>query len=283
MEKRVLVVDDEFAIVDAVTTMLRFEEIESAGASDCEGAVALMSGVFFPVIITDLCLHSREEGLRLIDAVREQAPRSRVIVLTGYATPAMEDELLGRGVAVVLQKPALSSVIIDAVNALLDELEREAGDGEVSLEELYLTLNRKLQAIPRKRFGLSEQAAEDVIQDAWVLFLRKRGLIRDAAPWLSGTVANLCRQQLDRRVRRRETSDDAAIAALAGNHGSLTDAIAVRQALARTEDRGRMLCTLIGMDGLSYEEVSTVTGIPLGSVGPLYIRAKKKIRTILEH
>lgn len=282
MQKRVLVVDDEAAIVAGVTTMLEFEDIEATGAWDCDGAVALLADVFFPVILADLRLHTEEEGLRLLDAIRERSPRSRVIVMSGYATPAVEDMLLSRGVVMVLHKPAASIAIVDAINALLDEIEREAGEGEVDVEQLYHTIRHKLYAIPRKRFGLSHQSAEDVVQEAWLLFLRKRGLIREAGPWLAGTVANLARQQIDTRTRKRETFDEAMLLALPDRScGSIADVIAVREALARAEERARMLCTRIGLDGLSYDEVSAESGIPVGSVGPLYIRAKKKMRDIL--
>jgi len=286
MERRVLVVDDEALMVESVMMMLDHEKIEAASASDYDGAVELLDDRFFPVIVSDLRLHSEEEGLRLIDAIRERTPRSRVVVLTGNTSPAVEDDLLRRGVALVLHKPAMSAVMIEAVVALLDEIEREAGATGLgaagTIEDLYDLLGRKLHGIARRRFGLSPQAAEDVVQDAWLLFLRKRGFIREAAPWLAGTVANLSRQQIDRIVRKRETSDDDALVALPDRRGgSLTDRIALRDALARTDDRTRLLCSMIGLDGCSYDEVSAATGIPLGSVGPLYIRAKKKLRDLL--
>src|SRR5438067_8336093 len=119
MGKRVLVVDDEAAIVDAVTRMLELEDIEAAGASDCDGALAMLAASFYPVILADLRLHSDAEGLRLLDAVKERTPRSRVVVLTGNTTPAVKDDLLLRGVSMVLHKPALNSVIVEAVQALL--------------------------------------------------------------------------------------------------------------------------------------------------------------------
>jgi RNA polymerase sigma factor (sigma-70 family) len=283
MEKRVLVVDDEAMIVDGLLSLLELENIEAAGAWDCDGAVAMISELFYPVILADLRLHTEAEGLRLLAAIRERTPESRVVVLTGYATPQVEEDLLASGVALVLRKPSTGDVIIDAINALLEEIEREAGIGEIDVEQLYLTLRHRLYAIPQKRFGLSPQVAEDVVHDAWLLFLRKRGLIRDVGPWLAGTVANLSRQQIDRRVRKREAPDGEDLVAAMPDHrgGSITDAIAIREALHRTDDRARTLCSLIAMEGFSYEEVSAATGIPLGSVGPLYIRAKKKIREIL--
>lgn len=152
-----------------------------------------------------------------------------------------------------------------------------------TIEELYLTLRHRLHAIPQKRFGLPSHVAEDVVHDAWLLFLHKRGLIREAGPWLAGTVANLSRQQIGQRIRKREAADgEELIAAEADQRsGNITDAIAIREALDQTDDRGRTLCSLIALHGFSYEEVSAVTGIPIGSVGPLYIRAKNKIRKIL--
>lgn len=284
MEKRVLVVDDELDIVAGVQMLLDVEDIESAAAYDCDGAVAMLADRYYPVILTDLRLHSEEEGLRLIDAIGERAPRSRVVVLTGYATPQKEEELLARGVAMVFRKPTPAAAIMEAVQALFEELEREAGDGEVDVEQLYLTMHRKLAEIPRKRFGLPPQVAEDVVQEAWLLFLRKRGLIRQASAWMAGTVANLSRQQIDRKVRHRETADDEALLAMADwRAADIDQSLIVRDALERTDERGRMLCSLIALDGLSYEEVSAATGIPIGSIGPLYIRAKKKMRALLEH
>jgi RNA polymerase sigma factor (sigma-70 family) len=284
MEKRVLVVDDEVAIVDGLTALLELEEIGVAGAFDCDGALALMEDAFYPAIVSDLRLNTEAEGLRLIDTIRELSPRSRVVVLSGYATPQVEAELRARGVSFVLHKPAASQEILDAIHALLEEMEREVAQEDADLAMVYSRMQSRLADIPRKRFGLSAEVAEDVVQEAWLLFLRKRGLIRAAEPWLAGTVANLSRQQIDRRVRKRETAHDEEVPEhVIASESSVTDAIALRQALSRSEERVQLLCSLIGLEGLSYEEVSAQTGIPLGSIGPLYIRAKRKLRAALEN
>jgi DNA-directed RNA polymerase specialized sigma24 family protein len=59
--------------------------------------------------------------------------------------------------------------------------------------------------------------------------------------------------------------------------------LSIQQALGRLDQRSRTLCMLIGLDGLSYTEVSAATGLAVGSIGPLYIRAKKKLREALSH
>ncbi len=286
MKKRVLVVDDEAAIVDGVTMLLQFEAIESAGASDRGDALKVMNDAFFDVVITDLCLHSVEEGLQLVDDIRRLSPRSKIMVLSGYVTPEMTENLLRRGVITVLHKPANSETLLAAVQELFAEIVETAGSGEtLDLEELYLTVRRSLYSVPRRRFGLTHDQAEDVLQDAWLLFLQKRGLIRSARPWLAGAVVNLSRQTIDRCVRNRAQSEESA---LLDNHedrsqGDLGDILAVRNALDQADERTRTLCSLIGLDGMSYEEVSAATGLPLGSIGPLYIRAKKRLRKSLSH
>lgn len=286
-EQKILVVDDEVAIVDGLTALFEIEELRSIGANDLHSAQAIVEEQFCPVVVTDLCLHTQLEGMMLLDTIREKSPRTRIVVLSAYVTPEMEEELLKRGVSLVLRKPSTGDVIMEAVYALLDEIEKEAPpmDEALDLEALYLSVRTKLYAITRGRFGLSHDRAEDVLHDAWLLFLQKRGIIRTAAPWLAGTVANLARQQLDQKRRRRESPEDESnllemVDDRTGNH---IDRLALEAALQKVDDRTRMLCVLIGIEGRSYDEVSAATQLPIGSIGPLYIRAKKKLRSLLAH
>jgi len=53
--------------------------------------------------------------------------------------------------------------------------------------------------------------------------------------------------------------------------------------MSRLDDRSRSLCTLIGLEQLSYAEVSERLAIPVGSIGPLYIRAKEKLKQQLSN
>jgi DNA-directed RNA polymerase specialized sigma24 family protein len=116
------------------------------------------------------------------------------------------------------------------------------------------------------------------------MFLEKRGIVRAPGPWLSGTVVNLARQHLDRRKRKRETcEEDSGLAEMASGSRAEVESLSIRQALGRIDERSRRLCVLIGLDGFSYGEVSAATGLPVGSIGPFYIRAKQKLREALSH
>ena len=63
--------------------------------------------------------------------------------------------------------------------------------------------------------------------------------------------------------------------------GNMEASLVARDALARVDARTRRLCELIAVEGLRYDEVSEALRIPIGSVGPLYMRAKKKMRDVL--
>lgn len=168
----------------------------------------------------------------------------------------------------------------------LDDAGIEEPDGEsVDIEELHRSLRKVLFSIPLRRYGLSPDEAEELVQEAWLLFLEKRREIRKARPWLTGTLANLCKQEIQRNRRGRETQlaiDEEGLELADERPQTNTDVLAVREVLGRTDERTRNLCTLIGMEGLSYDEVSAELDMPLGSVGPLYIRAKQRLRKQLE-
>ncbi len=281
MSRQVLVVDDEEAIVSGLMCLLEEEAIKSSGAFDRRSAESLMETNFYAVVIADLRLHTEAEGLELLNGIQRISPRSRVVTLTGYSTPEMVSEVLRRGSTMVIQKPATGEEILAAVADLLAEVEKLAAAQEtLDLEQLHLGLRRLLHSIPRKRYGLSAEEAEEVVQQAWLLFLEKRNLIRLAKPWLIGTVANLCKRQIGSTVRRRETFDgDETLASLPDTRAVSPDtSIALRQALSALDDQSRTLCILIAVEGLAYDEVSKRLSLPLGSIGPMYLRAKSKMR-----
>jgi RNA polymerase sigma factor (sigma-70 family) len=281
MAGRVLIVDDEEAIVEGLLSLLHFEAIESNGAFDRVGAELLMADTFYSVIVADLRLHTEAEGLELLDAIRRVSPRSRVLTLTGFATFELEAEVLRRGSSKVMRKPAQAEAILGAIADLLAEVEKLAAAQEpLDLEQLHVGMRKLLHSIPRKRYGLTADEAEEVVQQAWLLFLEKRDLIRVARPWLIGTVANLCKRQIGTSMRRRETfvSDDVLAELPDTNVASSDDDIALRQALGSLNEESRTLCILIAIKGYAYDEVSAMTGLPLGSIGPMYLRAKSKMR-----
>ena len=262
-------------IVAGVTMMLDVHDLPNEGACDAETAEAMIGREFFPVILADLRLRTEEEGMQLLDAIRRLSPRSRVATMTGYADADTERRLRERGAELVLLKPLEEEVLIAALRDMLAAVEAAGEEHGEDLDSLYLATRKVLYAVSRKRYGFTQDETEELIQEAWLLFLEKKNGVRTPKAWLTGTIANLCRQEIERRHRERSRSGEMIEVPVVPRNDST---LVLEQGLARLDDRSRALCRLIGIEQRSYEEVSATTGLPLGSIGPLYIRAKKKLR-----
>ena len=291
MIKRVLVVDDETDITEGLVALFEMEAINAQGASDRESAETLVSSEYFPVVLADLRLHTEEEGMKLVDSIRAKSPNSKIATMTAFATPELEAELRRRGSSVVLHKPLGFTEILEVVSEMLAEIEKAAAGQQertgqpLDLVQLYSDVHKILYSIPQKRYGFSVEESEELVQEAWCLFLKKSDSVRLPRPWLAGTIVNLCKQQIHQKTKSRDINremDSETDEVVGANGLSVDSTMMVRQALARVDERSRQLCVLIGMEGWSYDEVAAELSLPLGSVGPLYMRAKNKLRKAIE-
>ena len=269
----VLVVDDDPCVVAALVAYFELEEIKASAAFDRESAESMIAEHFFPVVIADLRLRSEADGLELLRAIRRVSPRSRVATLTGHADAETEERLLALGATMVLRKPMPAEDIVAIVRQLLATVEQHVGLDDI--EPLYAGVTRVLHGIARKRYGLCADDAEEIVQETWCLFLERRASVRLARPWLAATAVNLCRQRIQSHCRARtRTGEMAEEPATTWDDSRLI----LEQALSRLDPRSRTLCELIGLEQLSYAEVSQQLAMPLGSIGPMYQRAKARLR-----
>jgi DNA-binding NtrC family response regulator len=102
--KRVLVADDEEAIRKVLARHLERAGHTVATASDGQAALEAFEKTGFDAVITDLNM-PRLGGVELVRRVKEQAPGTITIVLTGYATLDSAVEVLHQGCDDYLLKP----------------------------------------------------------------------------------------------------------------------------------------------------------------------------------
>ena len=79
---RVLVVDDDPAVRDVVTSMLETAGYEVTKAGDGRQALAVLSRIPIDVVITDLVM-PEQEGIETIKLIRRDYPQARVIAMSG--------------------------------------------------------------------------------------------------------------------------------------------------------------------------------------------------------
>lgn len=104
-------------------------------------------------------------------------------------------------------------------------------------------------------------------------------------PWLLRIAANLCRDHLRARQQHPAPVEDAVLAHLPdpappppGQVLAAHDRAAVRQAVAELPEPYRTTITLHYFNQLSYQEISEVLNIPVGTVGTHLYRAKRLLR-----
>ena len=138
----------------------------------------------------------------------------------------------------------------------------------------------------------NDQDAEDVVQEAFVRALRFFDALRDsnARPWLLAIVRN-CGYTWRRGTRTQRES----VSYVEDEHGGggeshrATDAAAIesseraelRDALDQLPIEYREAIVLREIEGLSYKEIASVTGTPIGTVMSRLSRARRRLQEAL--
>ena len=117
---RLLIVDDESAIRFALVEYFRGSGWTVDSAAEKEEAEALLACTAYSVVIADLRLTGTHgvEGLDIVQWSRHLRPETRVVLLTGNATPEIEAEARRRGADAFLQKP----LPLPQLEAIVDSL-----------------------------------------------------------------------------------------------------------------------------------------------------------------
>ncbi|HEX5759899.1 MAG TPA: response regulator [Thermoanaerobaculia bacterium] len=121
MDTRMLIVDDEEAILFA----MRAYFTKRGYAVDCARqrgeAEALLAGAEYAVVIADLRLSGAHpaEGLEVLGLARRLWPRIRLVLLTAYGSNDLELEARRRGADAFLHKPKSLPEVEQLVAGLL--------------------------------------------------------------------------------------------------------------------------------------------------------------------
>jgi RNA polymerase sigma-70 factor (ECF subfamily) len=148
------------------------------------------------------------------------------------------------------------------------------------------------------RFLGNQEEAEDVVQETFLRVFRNRSAYRRVAKfstWIYTIAGNLARTELRRRRRRRFLSisdmgvqdKDYEISAEVLNpeaqtDGALKDEI-IQAEIARLSPKFREVIILRDIQELSYEEISKILRIPIGTVKSRVNRARLRLQNRLKH
>jgi PAS domain S-box-containing protein len=118
---RLLVVDDDPLVLETMVLLMEAEGHAVVPAKDgAEAIVKLRRGPKVDLLVTDLSMPGMD-GLELVQEIRRFQPGLRAIIVTGFATDALESALSGKltGGVTLLRKPVASDVLAQHATVML--------------------------------------------------------------------------------------------------------------------------------------------------------------------
>ena len=116
--ERVLVVDDEEALVAVTSEVLKHIGYEPVGCSDGAAALAAFDSGHIDAVIADEVMPGLS-GTQLATALRRKRADLPIVLVSGYTGPILTERALGAGVTEILKKPVQSREIARALARVL--------------------------------------------------------------------------------------------------------------------------------------------------------------------
>jgi RNA polymerase sigma-70 factor (ECF subfamily) len=160
-----------------------------------------------------------------------------------------------------------------------------------AFEELVTTYQHRVFGVALRM--LSNRAeAEEIAQETFLRAHRALAEFRGEArlgTWLYAIASRLCLNRLAAGPRRHERSDDIALAQAPAEGADAVAALerdeleaALHEAVAALPEERRIVVVLRDLEGLSYEEIGEVLGVPLNTVRTRLHRARLDLKAKLE-
>ena len=124
---RILLVDDEALIREAVSENVKWEEYGYELAGSCENgreALEFIEKNPVDVVLTDICMPYMD-GMELSEKLSEGYPSIKIIILSGYDDFDYAKKAIKYGVKEYLLKPITAEEMGEALLALKAEMDKE--------------------------------------------------------------------------------------------------------------------------------------------------------------
>ncbi|HEX3095351.1 MAG TPA: response regulator [Candidatus Angelobacter sp.] len=127
---RVLVVDDEAAVLLTYRLILERQGYEVLACGTSVQAIAAVQNERFDVVLCDYSLEEQHTGFEVISAARRLNPEVPAALLTGYATKETADEAASRGIGVMFKPIEIEEFLSTTSNMVRKNNESKQEGGE---------------------------------------------------------------------------------------------------------------------------------------------------------
>lgn len=118
--KKVLVVDDEPAVLSTYRLILEQSGYDTVAAATSREAIRAIDEHEFDLILSDFSLEQQHTGFEVIEAAKKKNEQVPCCILTGYATLETADQAEARGIG-ILYKPIDIQEFLQTTSKLLGE------------------------------------------------------------------------------------------------------------------------------------------------------------------
>ncbi|MBQ3275274.1 response regulator transcription factor [Candidatus Saccharibacteria bacterium] len=170
---RILYVEDEKLLADAVTHLMKKSNIDVDWAEDGEEGLRLAKKPIYDAIVLDIML-PKMSGLEILEIIRKQGIKTPVIMLS--ALGEVEDKIKGLEIGAddYLAKPFKTSELIARLNALVRRPALQESK-TISFSDLTLDLDNRMlntESLTEKECLIMEmliKAGEKTVQKDYIL------------------------------------------------------------------------------------------------------------------
>lgn len=119
MTKRILLVDDETAVLFAYKKVLQREQCQVDAVDNKDGSLVLLGRNKYDVAILDLYLgeETGEEGFEILRHIKGVQPEAVTIMITAHGNQNIRDRAFRLGIDYYFEKPVSTSSIREALVA----------------------------------------------------------------------------------------------------------------------------------------------------------------------
>ncbi len=116
--KKILIIDDDQMMLNALTTLLETEDCATMTSPDGEGGIRLYKEHQPDAVLLDLRLPEKN-GIEVLKEIRRINGRAKVIIITGYPSPEVREEAMGNGAFYFYEKSKDISELLHSVQKAL--------------------------------------------------------------------------------------------------------------------------------------------------------------------
>jgi DNA-binding NtrC family response regulator len=120
----ILLVDDEPIVGKRLRPALEKNDYQVETYEDGNQALERIAQRDFDIVVTDIRMEP-VDGLKVLEAALKKNPRTKVIIITGYATVEIAREALSKGAFDVIAKPFRPNDLREAITKAVHALEAE--------------------------------------------------------------------------------------------------------------------------------------------------------------